>query len=94
MYYTGSVSSLGLEVDQYWLSELQDYFWSNFAEAFGATKRDIAAPMHGRNKPIALGQVGICCIHCKDELPTASGQQAVSYPSLVSGIYNSVQQMF
>ena len=26
---------------------------------------DIAAPMHGRNKPIALGQVGIRCMHCK-----------------------------
>jgi hypothetical protein len=93
VYYTGSVS-LGLEEDQYWLSELQVYLRSNFAEAFGATERDIAAPMHGRNKPIALGQVGIRCIHCKDEQPTARGQQAVSYPSLVSGIYNSVQQMF
>mmetsp|Transcript_5622 Transcript_5622/g.7171 ORF Transcript_5622/g.7171 Transcript_5622/m.7171 type:complete len:1249 (+) Transcript_5622:539-4285(+) len=93
IYYTGSVS-LGLEEDQYWLSELQVYLRSNFAEAFGATERDIAAPMHGRNKPIALGQVGIRCIHCKDEPPSARGQQAVSYPSLVSGIYNSVQQMF
>ena len=35
------------------------------AEAFGATEEDIAAPMHGRNKPIALGQVGIRCMHCK-----------------------------
>ncbi len=35
------------------------------AEAFGATEDDIAAPMHGRNKPIALGQVGIRCMHCK-----------------------------
>lgn len=93
VYYTGSVS-LGLEEDQFWLSELQVYLRSNFAEAFGATERDIAAPMHGRNKPIALGQVGIRCIHCKDEPPTSRGQQAVSYPSLVSGIYNSVQQMF
>lgn len=93
VYYTGSVS-LGLEEDQYWLSELQVYLRSNFAEAFGATKEDIAAPMHGRNKPIALGQVGIRCIHCKNDPPNTRGQQAVSYPSLVSGIYNSVQQMF
>lgn len=93
VYYTGSVS-LGLEEDQYWLSELQVYLRSNFAEAFGATEKDIAAPMHGRNKPIALGQVGIRCIWCKNEPPSARGQQAVSYPSLVSGIYNSVQQMF
>jgi len=41
-----------------------------------------------------LGQVGIRCIHCKDQPPADRGQQAVSYPSLISGIYNSVQQMF
>lgn len=54
---------------------------------------DIAAPMHGRNKPIALGQVGIRCMHCKNDNPAERGQQATSYPSLISGIYNSVQQM-
>jgi hypothetical protein len=47
------------------LSELQVYLRANFSEAFGATEEDIAAPMHGRNKPIALGQVGIRCMHCK-----------------------------
>jgi len=65
-WYTGCVP-LGVEDDKYWLSELQVYLRSNFAEAFGATEDDIAAPMHGRNKPIALGQVGIRCMHCKRE---------------------------
>lgn len=60
---------LGVEDDKYWLSELQVYLRSNFAEAFGATEDDIAAPMHGRNKPIALGQVGIRCMHCKSKFP-------------------------
>jgi hypothetical protein len=63
-WFTGCVR-LGLDDDKYWLSELQVYLRSNFAEAFGATEEDIAAPMHGRNKPIALGQVGIRCMHCK-----------------------------
>jgi hypothetical protein len=63
-WFSGCVP-LGLEDDKYWLSELQVYLRSNFAEAFGATEEDIAAPMHGRNKPIALGQVGIRCMHCK-----------------------------
>lgn len=63
-WYTGCVP-LGVEDDKYWLSELQVYLRGNFAEAFGATEDDIAAPMHGRNKPIALGQVGIRCMHCK-----------------------------
>jgi hypothetical protein len=65
-WYTGSVA-LGVEDDKYWLSELQVYLRANFAEAFGATEEDIAAPMHGRNKPIALGQVGIRCLHCKSK---------------------------
>ena len=63
-WFTGCVP-LGLEDDKYWLSELQVVLRANFAEAFGATEDDIAAPMHGRNKPIALGQVGIRCMHCK-----------------------------
>jgi len=91
-WYSGCVP-LGLDDDKYWLSELQVYLRANFAEAFGATEEDIAAPMHGRNKPIALGQVGIRCMHCKHENPAERGQQATSYPSLISGIYNSVQQM-
>lgn len=122
-WYTGCVP-LGVEDDKYWLSELQVYLRANFAEAFGATEDDIAAPMHGRNKPIALGQVGIRCLHCKstyqcgdfviafapyilphqintvflfwwiaEDNPAERGQQATSYPSLISGIYNSVQQM-
>jgi len=93
VWYSGCVP-LGLEEDQFWLSELQVYLRSNFAEAFGATELDITAPMHGRNKPIALGQVGIRCMYCKHLPPMERGQQAVSYPSLISGIYNSVQQMF
>jgi hypothetical protein len=91
-WFAGCVP-LGVEDDKYWLSELQVYLRANFAEAFGATEEDIAAPMHGRNKPIALGQVGIRCMHCKSENPAERGQQATSYPSLISGIYNSVQQM-
>jgi len=63
-WYMGCVP-LGVDDDKYWLSELQVYLRANFAEAFAATEEDIAAPMHGRNKPIALGQVGIRCMHCK-----------------------------
>ena len=49
--------------------------------------------MHGRNKPIAVGQVGVRCIHCKNEPVSKRGQQSISYPSFITGIYNSVQQM-
>eukprot|EP00523_Entomoneis_sp_CCMP467_P002489 CAMPEP_0168763296 /NCGR_PEP_ID=MMETSP0724-20121128/24284_1 /TAXON_ID=265536 /ORGANISM="Amphiprora sp., Strain CCMP467" /LENGTH=1085 /DNA_ID=CAMNT_0008812483 /DNA_START=241 /DNA_END=3498 /DNA_ORIENTATION=- len=91
-WYTGCVP-LGLADDKYWLSELQVYLRSNFAEAFAATEDDIAAPMHGRNKPIILGQVGIRCMYSKNVDPAERGQQSTSYPSQISGIYNSVQQM-
>lgn len=92
VWYSGSVA-LGLDGDRYWLSELQVFLRSNFAEAFSATEEDIAAPMHGRNKPIALGQVGIRCIWCRDVHHTERCNHAVSYPSQISGIYNSVQNM-
>ncbi|KAL7541061.1 hypothetical protein ACHAXR_010607 [Thalassiosira sp. AJA248-18] len=64
---------------------------------------DIVQAVHGRNKPIALGQVGIRCQHCKDvssaqtQITNNSArttQNAVSYPSFISGIYNTVQQMY
>lgn len=68
---------------------------------------DIVLPVHGRNKPIALGQVGIRCQHCSaissvspPNNPDASdknrhsAQNAISYPSFISGIYNTVQQMY
>lgn len=63
-WYVGCVP-LGIDDDKYWLSELQVYLRSNMSEVFGASDDDIAAPMHGRNKPIAFGQVGIRCMHCK-----------------------------
>lgn len=66
-WYMGAVP-LGVDDDKYWLSELQVFLRSSFAEAFAATEEDIAAPMHGRNKPIALGQVGIRCCHCKRKI--------------------------
>jgi hypothetical protein len=78
-WYTGYVP-LGVDDDKYWLSELQVFLRSHFAEAFGATEDDIAAPMHGRNKPIALGQVGIRCMHCKRK----SKNHKRNYPSQIA----------
>ena len=55
---------------------------------------DIVLPVHGRNKPIALGQVGIRCMHCKDLPSIDRGNHAIAYPNFISGIYNAVQQMY
>jgi len=103
-WYDASVP-LGVNEDKYYLSELQCVLRSEFVEAFGTTQTDTVLPVHGRNRPIALGQVGIRCQHCKDisYIPTYSNpnndrnrstQNAISYPSFISGIYNTVQQMY
>lgn len=64
VYYMGCVA-LGVKDDDYWLSQLQAFLRKHFAEAFTASDEDVAAPMHGRNKPVVLGQVGIRCRYCK-----------------------------
>ena len=88
-------TDLGLPEDKFWLSELQCFLRSNFCEVFGATQQDMRVHAYsGRNKPILLGQVGVRCKYCKDLEPGAKFPQSVSYPSQLTGIYNSVQQMF
>ena len=49
--------------------------------------------MYGRRNPVSLGQVGIRCMHCRNDPVMERGQQAVLYPSLISGINNSVQKI-
>ena len=87
-------TDLGLPEDKFWLSELQCFIRANFCEIFAANQHDLQVhACSGRNKPIVLGQVGVRCKHCKNLTVGARAPQSVSYPSLLSGIYNSVQQM-
>jgi hypothetical protein len=88
-WFSGCVP-LAFSEDKHWLSERHVYFRSNFLEAFTATESDIEE--QGR-KSIALGQVGIRCIHCRERPPRERGQRAASFPTLVSAIYLSVQKM-
>lgn len=60
---------------------------------FEAKQVQVEEGAQGRNKPIVLGQVGIRCIHCavlarKDKAPAAA-----FYPSKLSGIYQSAQNI-
>ena len=55
---------------------------------------EIDLPHQGRNKPIALGQVGLRCKHCKDLPTVVRANHACIYPTYMSGIYNAVQQMY
>ena len=62
-------------------------------EYFEAGPSQVGEGAQGRNKPIVLGQVGIRCCHCaglprKDKPPAAA-----FYPSRLSGIYQSAQNI-
>ncbi|KAL7498365.1 hypothetical protein ACHAWT_009413 [Skeletonema menzelii] len=90
----GSSMPLGLPDDRFYLSELQCLLRADFIEVFGTTEADIDLTHQGRNKPIALGQVGLRCKHCKDLPSIVRPNHAVTYPTHMSGIYNAVQQMY
>jgi hypothetical protein len=62
-------------------------------EVFQATAFDVNGHKRGRNKSIALGQVGVRCRHCA-HLRTMNQQRgSVYFPSSVFGIYQAAQNM-
>jgi hypothetical protein len=89
-YNTGTLSLSIEESDPDWLSELNCFIRKECVEAFSATEDDVSrTSKRGR---IALHQVGLRCRFCvhlplKDK-PVA----AVSFPTSVSGIYESVKR--
>jgi hypothetical protein len=84
---------LGLPDDMNLLSELQVYLRSNFVEAFAATESDIKERKFSGGKQITLGQVGIRCMHCREDPLKERGQQAATFPARICDIYQSVQRM-
>ena len=66
-------------------------FIRQHVEYFAASRTDIAAPAPGRKTRVALGQVGLRCVHC-----AASGdriKRSVCYPANVAGIYHGISNM-
>lgn len=62
-------------------------------EVFQATDDDINTHTRGRNKPIALSQVGLRCRHCAS-LPVAQRKKGSTYfPATLMGIYQAAQNM-
>lgn len=62
-------------------------------EVFSATARDISQPAPGRKNPVALQQIGLRCIHCRDLPLKQRVKRAVCYPSTVGRVYHSVSDM-
>lgn len=74
------------------LSE-QQVFLRNQIEAFQAGEEDISTHTRGRNKPIALGQVGIRCKHCAHLSVVQKQKGSTYFPATLLGIYQAAQNM-
>jgi hypothetical protein len=89
-WHSGSTSLAMAESDREWLSELNCFIRTYCVEAFSATEDDVTrSSKRGR---IALNQVGIRCRHCTF-LPLKEKEvAAVSFPTSIGGIYESVKR--
>jgi len=75
------------------LSDRQCFVRTDFVEAFAATERDVASRHSKGAQKLAVGQVGIRCIHCNHLRPKDRAERAVCYPSSISRIYQTVADM-
>jgi hypothetical protein len=83
---------LALPEDHVKLSTHQ-VFLRHQIEAFRASEEDISTHTRGRNKPVALGQIGIRCRHCA-HVPVGKRQKGSTYfPATVLGLYQAAQNM-
>jgi hypothetical protein len=62
-------------------------------EFFEALEKDVTQGARGRNVPISLGQVGIRCIHCRDDGPMSRGRAAVYFPTKFDLVYQTAVNM-
>ena len=78
------------ELDKEWLSEINCFIREECVEAFSAPEDEVKkASKRGRIGP---DQVGIRCCFCKDIPLSSRTAAAVSYPTSVAGIYESVKR--
>eukprot|EP00816_Leptocylindrus_hargravesii_P011910 CAMPEP_0196821360 /NCGR_PEP_ID=MMETSP1362-20130617/78928_1 /TAXON_ID=163516 /ORGANISM="Leptocylindrus danicus, Strain CCMP1856" /LENGTH=662 /DNA_ID=CAMNT_0042200519 /DNA_START=1 /DNA_END=1989 /DNA_ORIENTATION=+ len=83
---------LGIDGDENTLNDLQCILRKECIEAFSATAADVSRQARRKGgRPIILGQVGVRCVHCKHVQPNQQAQQAVSFPSSLTLIYESLR---
>ena len=88
--FSGSISLAIPESDSEWLSEANCFVRKYCVEAFSANEEDVlSTSKRGR---ITLHQVGIRCRYCKHLPLKERAVAAVSYPTSVAGIYESVKR--
>ncbi len=83
---------LAREEDESVLSPLHSFIRKQI-EVFTATSVELRQPAPGRKQPIKLHQVGLRCIHCKNNSSGRRVKRAVCYPTNVGRIYHSVSDM-
>ena len=89
-WFPGSITLSVPSADAEWLSELNCFVREHCVEAHAATKDDIfRSSKRGR---IVLNQVGIRCRFCAHRHAKDRAVAAMSYPTTVSGIYESVKR--
>ena len=84
---------LALPGDRDSLSDRQCYVRSEMVEIFAATDKDVSARHSKGAQKLAMGQVGIRCVHCSHLRPRDRAERAVCYPSSISRIYQTVADM-
>lgn len=89
-WFSGSVSLSIPDSDSEWLSEVNCFIRKYCIEAFSATEEDVAST--SKRGRISLHQVGIRCRYCKHRPLKERAVAAVSYPTSVAGIYESVKR--
>lgn len=87
-----SMVLLGCEQDESVLNPLHAFIRKQI-EVFTATAVELQQPAPGRKQPIKLHQVGLRCIHCRNQANLKRVKRAVCYPSSVGRVYHSVSDM-
>ncbi|KAL7518504.1 hypothetical protein ACHAWX_003324 [Stephanocyclus meneghinianus] len=78
---------LALPEDTSHLTALHCFVRRHCVYIFCAKAHEVDVPRKGRKKPLALGQIGIGCVHCKGSQTKLKG--CSYFPSSISGIYNA-----
>jgi hypothetical protein len=84
--------TLALHNDTRKLSSLQVLLRQQI-EFFSASIDDLSTQTRGRNKPITLNQVGICCKHCANLALNCRKKESVYFPFTLLGIYQAAQNI-
>lgn len=87
---------LALGPDKDWLTPLHCFVRQHFVHIFTASEQDVATPSKGKRKPIQVGQVGIRCPHCHQDIESsvkARERGSVYYPTSIASIYNATMNL-